>query len=78
MVKVRRSASVAQGSSSSDPGRGHGTAHQAMLRRRPPQQNEKDLQPEYATRHWGVFGEKKKKKKNNTRLAAEVSSGVNL
>ena len=35
VVKCARSTSVAQGFTSSDPGLGHGTAHQAMLRWRP-------------------------------------------
>ena len=34
-VKFECSASAAQGSASSDPGCGHGTAHRAMLRQRP-------------------------------------------
>ena len=34
-VRFARSTSVAQGFEGSDPGRGHGTAHQAMLRWRP-------------------------------------------
>ena len=34
VVKFVRSASVAQGVTSSDPGRGPSTAHQAMLRQR--------------------------------------------
>ena len=35
VVKFARSASAAQGFAGSDPGRGHGTAHQAMLRQHP-------------------------------------------
>ena len=35
VVEFARSASSAQSFASSDPGRGHGTAHQAMLRWRP-------------------------------------------
>ena len=35
VVKFVCSTSAAQGFTSSDPGRVHGTAHQAMLRRRP-------------------------------------------
>ena len=35
VVKFLRSASVAQGFVGSDPGRGHGTARQVMLRRHP-------------------------------------------
>ena len=35
VVKFMHSASVAWGFPGSDPGRGHGTAHQATLRRHP-------------------------------------------
>ena len=35
VVKFTHSASVAQGFAGSNPGRGHGTAHQAMLKRHP-------------------------------------------
>ena len=35
VIKFAHSASAAQGFASSDPGRGHGTAHQIMLRQRP-------------------------------------------
>ena len=35
VVKLTRSALVAQGFAGSDPGRGHGTTHQAMLRQSP-------------------------------------------
>ena len=35
VVKFVRSTVVAQGFAGSDPGRGHGTAHQATLSRRP-------------------------------------------
>ena len=35
VVKFMRSASAAQGFAGLDPGRGHGTAHQAMLRHHP-------------------------------------------
>ena len=51
-VKFVRSAAAAQGS---DPGSGHGTAHQATLRRRPTSHNYKDLQLIYTTM-WGRGG----------------------
>ena len=35
VIKFTRSASAAQGFTSSDPGHGHGTTHQATLRWRP-------------------------------------------
>uniref|UniRef100_F6PV72 C2H2-type domain-containing protein n=1 Tax=Equus caballus TaxID=9796 RepID=F6PV72_HORSE len=49
VVKFAHSSSVAQGFAGSDPGRRRGTAHQAMLRRRPTCHNQKDLQLEYTT-----------------------------
>ena len=61
VVKSVSSASAAQGFTGSDPGRRHDTTHQAMLRQRPTCHNQKDLQLEYTTMHWGGFGEKKKK-----------------
>ena len=51
------STSAAQCSASSDPGHGHGTAHQAMLRWHPTQHNQKDLQLGYTTMYWGLLGE---------------------
>ena len=42
VVKFSHSAVAAQGFTSSDPGRGRGTAHQAMLRRCPTCHNWKD------------------------------------
>ena len=39
VVKFSRSAAVAQGFAGLDPGQGHGTAHQAMLRRHPTRHN---------------------------------------
>ena len=43
VVKFTRSALVAQGFAGSDPGRGHGTTHQAILRQCPTYHNQKDL-----------------------------------
>ena len=59
VVELERLAVAAQGFAGSDPGRGHGTAHQAMLRRRPTCHNQKDRQLKYATMYCG-FEEKKK------------------
>ena len=56
MVKFGHSASAAQGFTGSDPGHGPSTTHQAMLRRRPTWQSQKDLQLEYTTMAWGTFG----------------------
>ena len=61
VVKFTRSTLVARGFASLDPGRGHGTTHQAMLRWRPTQHSQKNLQREYTTVYWGGFGKKKKK-----------------
>ena len=44
-----------------DPGCGHGTAHQAMLRRRPTCHNWKDPQLKIHNNVPGGFGEKKEK-----------------
>ena len=69
------SASMGQGW---DPGRGHCTAHQAMLRPHPTQYNQKDPQLKYTTIYnWGDLGRKKQEKKKR-RLATVVSSGANL
>ena len=59
VVKFARSALAAQGLTSLDPGHGPSTAHQAMLRRRPTQHNQKDLQLEYTTMYLGALGRRK-------------------
>ena len=58
VVTFARSASAAQGFACSNPGCGHGTAHQALLRRCPTQHNWKDPQLKKIP---GGFGEKKEK-----------------
>ena len=79
VVKFACSISAAQGFTGSDPGRGHGTAHQAML-----EVASHIAQPEGPTSRiynyvLGGFGDKKKKKKKKKRrLATDVSSGANL
>ena len=73
MVRFARSAATAQGS---DPGRGHGTSCQAMLRRRPTSHHQKDLQLGYTTMYRAGFGEIKQEKKE--RLATVVSPDANL
>ena len=65
VVKFRRSTSVAQGFTSLDPGRRHGTAHQAMLRWRPTCHNQKDLQLEYTTVYLGALGRRGEKKEED-------------
>ena len=62
VVRLVCSASAAQGFAGSDPGCGHSTAHQATLRRRATQHNQRHSQLEYRTMYGGS-GEKKKKKK---------------
>ena len=56
--------------------------HQAMLRWCPTYHNQKDLQLEYTTRYWGVWGEEEEEggeeDGGKKRLAAVVSSGANL
>ena len=74
VVKITHSAPVAQGFTSLDPGRGHGTTHQVMLRWHPTCHNLKDPQLKYTTMHWRDLGRKSRKKW----LAAVVSSGANL
>ena len=69
------SASAAQGFAGLDPGRGHGTTHQAMLRQCPTYHNQKDPQLEYTAMYWGVLWREEKKKQ---RLAPDISSGANL
>ena len=56
MVKFVRSALTAQGFVGLDPGRRHGTAHQAMQRRHPTCHNQKDMQLGYTTMYWGALG----------------------
>ena len=62
VAKFMHSASAAQGFTRSDPGRGHGTAHQAMLRQRPTCHNWKDTQLKYTTMYWVDLGRKRKNK----------------
>ena len=72
VVKFVCSALAAQGSGGSDPGRGHGTAHQAMLRGRPTQHSQKDPQLEYTTMHWELRGGEEEEKS----MTAEVTHSV--
>ena len=78
MVKFALSASAAQSFAGSDPGCGHGTAHQAMLRWHPTCRNYKDpkLKKNRQLDTGAVWGEKAEKQKR--RLATVVSSGANL
>ena len=72
-----RSAAAALSIAGLDPGRGHGTTHQATLRQCPTCHNEKDTQLRYTTIYWGDLGRKSRKGKEK-RLATVVSSGANL
>ena len=64
MVKFAHSASVDQGFTGLDPGCGFVTAHQAMLKQHPTQHNQtKDLQLEYTTMYWGLWGEEEEREK---------------
>ena len=76
MVKFAFSASAVQGFAGLDPGHGHGTTHQAMLRRHPTCHNQKDLQLEYTLCTGGLWGEEEEGEKK--RLAIDVSLGANL
>ena len=60
VVMFACSASAAQGFAGSDPGRGHGTTYQAILRQYPTCHNQKDsqLKKKYATMYWGDLGRK--------------------
>ena len=74
VVKFVHSALVAQGFIHLDPGHGHGTTHQAMLRQHPTEHNQRHSQLEYTAVSEGLWGEEEGKK----RLATDVSSGANL
>ena len=80
MVKFMCSASAAQGFASSDPGRKPSTAHQAMMRRRPTEQSQKDPQLEYTAMDRGALGRRrrgeKKKKTNLKRTQAQESKVI--
>ena len=75
VVTFAHSASAAQGFAGSDPGHGYRTAHQATVRWRPTQHNQKDLQLEYTTMYRGALGRRRRRRKS---LATDVSSGANL
>ena len=68
--------SAAWGFTHSDPGLGHGTAHQTTLRWRPTCHNQRHSQVEYTTMYWGLWGEEEEEEKR--RLETDVSSGANL
>ena len=62
-MKFAHSASAAPDFAGLDPGCGHGTAHQAMLRRRPELHSQKDLQLEYTAVYWEALGRRRRRRK---------------
>ena len=74
-LSLRAPLQAAQYFVGSNPGRGHGAARQATLRRHPTSHNRKDLQLRYTTMYQGGLGNKAEKKK---RLATVVSPCANL
>ena len=74
VVKFTSSDSVAQGFTGLNPGHGHGTAHQAMLRQCPTCHNWRDPQLKYTIMYWGAYGEKKEKnlKKKQTKKPPQI------
>ena len=75
MVKFAHFALAAQGFMGSDPGHGHGTAHQAMLRWRPTCHNWKDPQLKIYNYVLGGFGEKKEKKNPKKKISGRLAQG---
>ena len=76
VVEFTHSALAAQDFTSSNSGRRHDTAHQAMLRRRPMCRNWKDPQLKYTTMYQGAFGEKGKLKSLKKKKKIAISSAV--
>ena len=62
----------AKGFTGSGPGRGHGTAHRAMLGRHPTCHNQKDPQLKIHTMYGGALGEKGKIKSLKKRQKGEM------
>ena len=76
MVKFTHSTLAAKGFASLDPGHGHGTAQQGMLRWRPTQHNQRHSQLECTTMYWGDWGEEEGK--NEKKIGRDDSAGANL
>ena len=74
VVKLAPSALAAQRVTSSDLGHRPSMTHQAMLRWRPTQHNQKDLQLEYTTMYWGALGRRRRgeKKEDWQQMLAQV------
>ena len=67
-----------KGFTSSDPGSGRGTAHQAMLGQRPTYHNQRHSQLEYTIMNRGALGKRRIKKRRRLAMATDISSGANL
>ena len=80
VVEFMHSASAAQGFTGSDPGRGHGAAHQTMLRWHPTCHNQKHPQLKVHNYVPEGFGEKKEKIKSlkNPQKTSHPNLGVNV
>ena len=75
MAKWLRSGALLWWPGVSDPGRRHGAAHQAMLRRHATWHNQRHSQLEYTTMYGGLLGEEeeeKEKKEDWQHLLAQV------
>ena len=64
MVKFVHSTWVVQGFTGSDPGCGHGTTRQVMLRQCPTQHNQRHSQLGSTTMYWGALGRRRNERKN--------------
>ena len=65
MVKFVHFALTARGFPGSDPGRGHGTAHQAMLRRRPTFHSQRTQNYNRQLCPGGLWGEEEEEEKED-------------
>ena len=73
MVKFAHSASAAQGSDSSDPGQGRGTAHQSYAEVASPLVESEALTTRIHSMYWRALGRKRREKKNDwQQLLAQV------
>ena len=72
MVKFERSASAAQRFTGSDPGRRHGTAHQAMLRQCPHMPQLEGPTTRIYSNVLGIWGEEEEKKEDWQQMLAQM------
>ena len=68
VVKFASYTLAAQGLAGLDPGPGHGTARQPMLRLHPTEHNQRHSQVEYTTTYQGALGRRRKKNKRTVQL----------